>query len=432
MAFDTTNQIHDLGADCASNVLPQATGRLSMTQNLDADLGEELAGYSSYTSTPEKALTLFERARESGCPMARSEEMGGFYLALDYDDVKKLHSDWETYSYTPTVVLPVVDRPGFPPLEYDPPQHTAWREIVSQAFNADTPPLVEDGVREDISRLIDEFAGKGSCDLVHDFCEEVPLFALCRVIGFDRDKRATVREMTLRVVADFEDPEKGPKAFMDFAMFGAGEVMARAENPKDDFLTELSRAELNGKPLGPLEIGQIMNSFLIAGHGTSVAAMASLLHEVLSRPDLVQRLKDHPELIPSAVEETLRLRTPFFGLYKRATRDVELGGVTIPQDSYIQACWAAANRDPKVYDNPDQFDVDRKFGRKNRHLTFGFGVHACPGAPTARMELRVALEELLKRLPDITLDNPDNVTYEFRGTETAAIPTLPATFTPKP
>ncbi|MBN9633994.1 MAG: cytochrome P450, partial [Actinobacteria bacterium] len=253
-----------------------------------------------------------------------------------------------------------------------------------------------------------------------------------RVIGFDPEKRSTVREMTLRVVADFEDPEKGPQAFMDFAMFGAGEVMARAENPKDDFLTELSRAELNGKPLGPLEIGQIMNSFLIAGHGTSVAAMASLLHEVLSRPELTQRLKDNPELIPSAVEETLRLHTPFFGLYKRATRDVELGGVTIPQDSYIQACWAAANRDPKVYDNPDQFDVDRKFGRKNRHLTFGFGVHACPGAPTARMELRVALEELLKRLPDITLDNPGAVTYEFRGTETAAIPTLPATFTPQP
>ncbi|WP_244275111.1 cytochrome P450 [Mycobacterium europaeum] len=403
-----------------------------MSETIAQDLQAELSGYSSYASTPDRALALFKRAREAGCPVAHSNEMGGFYLALDYDDVKKLHSDWETFSYTPTVVLPVVDRPGFPPLEFDPPEHTAWREIVSQAFNADTPALVEDGVREDINRLIDSFAAKGSCDLVKDFCEEFPLFALCRVIGFDPEKRSTVREMTLRVVADFEDPEKGPKAFMDFAMFGAAEVMARAENPRDDFLTELSRAQLDGKPLGPLEIGQIMNSFLIAGHGTSVAAMASLLYEVLTRPDVVDRIKADPDLIPGAVEETLRLHTPFFGLYKRATRDVELGGVNIPKDSYIQACWAAANRDPKVYEDPDEFDIDRKFGRKNRHLTFGFGIHSCPGAPTARMELRIALEEILRRLPDISLVDPGAVTYDFRGTETAAITTLPATFTPRP
>lgn len=402
-----------------------------MSQEVDEELKAELAGYSSYTSTPEEALALFERARAAGCRVAHSDEMGGYYLALDYDDVKKLHSDWETFSYTPTVVLPVVDRPGFPPLEFDPPEHTAWREIVSRAFNADTPARVEMGVREDINRLIDIFATKGSCDLVADFAEEVPLFALCRVIGFDPDKRHKVRELTLQIIADFEDPEKGPKAFMDFAMFGAGEVMARAESPKDDFLTELAHAELDGKPLGPLEIGQIMNSFLIAGHGTSVAAMSSLLYEVLSRPEVLAQIKEKPDLIASAVEETLRLHTPFFALYKRATRDVELGGVDIPKDSYIQACWAAANRDPDVYDEPAEFHLNRKFGRKNRHLTFGFGLHSCPGAPTARMELRVALEELLRRLPDIRLVDQSAVTYEFRGTETAAIPSLPATFSPQ-
>lgn len=402
-----------------------------MAHELDSELQSELDGYSSYTSTPDKALALFERARAAGCPVPHSDEMGGFYLALDYDDVKAVHSDWETWSHSPTCVLPVADRPGFPPLEFDPPEHTAWREIVSQAFNADTPTHVEDGVREDINALIDTFAKKGHCDLVKDFSEEVPLFALCRVIGFDLDKRRTVRELTLRVVADMEDPEKGPIAFMDFAMFGAGEVMKRAENPKDDFLTQLAHAKLNGNPLGPLEIGMIMNSFLVAGHGTSVAAMASLLYEVLRKPEVVTRLKENPELIPSAVEETLRLHPPFFGLYKRATHDVELGGTKIPANSYIQACWAAANRDPKVYEHPDEFDLDRKFGRKNRHLTFGFGIHACPGAPTARMELRVALEEILRRLPDIHLDDAQSVHYNFGGTETAAIPTLPATFTPE-
>ncbi len=403
-----------------------------MSEQPDNELLAELSGYSSYTSTPDKALALFERARAAGCPVAHSNEMGGFYLALDYDDVKALHSDWETFSCSPTVVLPVVDRPGFPPLEFDPPEHTAWREIVSQAFNADTPAKVEDGVREDINRLIDGFADRGSCDLATEFAAEVPLFALCRVIGFDVAKRAEVRRLTLQVLADFEDPEKGPKAFMEFAEFGAGEVLARAQDPRDDFLTQLGHARLDGKPLGPLEIGQIMNSFLVAGHGTSVAAMSSLLHEVLSRPDVRARIVADPDLIPSAVEETLRLHTPFFGLYTRATRDVELGGVHIPKDSYLQQCWAAANRDPKVYDDPAEFRLDRKFGRKNRHLTFGFGIHACPGAPVARMELRVALEEILRRLPDIELVDPGAVTYEFHGTETAAIESLPATFSKQP
>jgi len=207
--------------------------------------------------------------------------------------------------------------------------------------------------------------------------------------------------------------------------------LERLQHPRDDFLTKLAHAKLDDKPLGPLEIGQIMNSFLIAGHGTSVAALGSLLYEVLSRPDVRARLVEEPDLIPSAVEETLRLHTPFFGLYIRATKDVELGGVMIPKDSYLQQCWAAANRDPKVYDDPAEFKLDRKFGRKNRHLTFGFGIHACPGAPTARMELRVALQELLRLLPDIELVAPESVQYEFCGTETAAIRSLPAKFSSK-
>ncbi|QHG85537.1 cytochrome P450 (plasmid) [Rhodococcus rhodochrous] len=401
-----------------------------MTVESKDDLTAELENYSSYNTTPDEAMDLFERARAAGCPVAHSKELGGFYLVLDYDDVKKLHADWETFSNSPTVVLPVAERPGFPPIEFDPPENTPWREIINQGFNVDTPAKVEAGVREDINRLIDQFASRGTCDLVTELCEEVPTLALCRVIGFDLNKRDTVRELTARIVQDMQDPEKGAKAFMDFAAFGYQEVRARVEDPRDDFLTALSHARLNGEPLDALQIGQIMNSFLIAGHGTSVAAMASLFYEVLTRPEVRRRLADDAELIPSAVEENLRLHPPFFGLYRRATRDVELGGVTVPEGSYLQACWAGANRDPKVYDNPNEFDLDRKFGRKNRHLTFGFGIHACPGAPTARMELRLALEEVLRRLPDIRLSDPDAVEYQFLGTETSAIVTLPAEFTP--
>lgn len=395
----------------------------------DDKLESALAEYSSYKSTPAEALELFERARAAGCPVAHSNQLGGYHMVLDYEDAKNVHADWKTYASSPTVVLPVAPRPQFPPLEYDPPAHTPWRELVTQAFNADTPARIEEGVRADVNRLIDGFVDRGSCDLVEDFAEEVPLFALCRILGLDEHKRAEARRLTLQVLADAEDPEKGAKAFQEFAEFGIAEVMSRLENPRDDFLTQIAHAELDGRPLTPMEIGQLMNSLILAGHGTSVAGMTSVMHEVLSRPEVRRRILADPALIPSAVEETLRLRTPFFGLYRRVTQDAEIRGVTIPKDSYLFACWAAANRDPKVYENPSEFQLDRKFGRKNRHLTFGFGLHTCPGAPVARMEMRVALEELLRRLPDIQLVDDGPAEYVFGGTETAAIISLPATFT---
>jgi cytochrome P450 len=290
---------------------------------------------------------------------------------------------------------------------------------------------VEEAVRQDVSNLIAKFESDGSCDLVRDFAEEIPLLALCHIIGFDEDKRSEVRRLTLQTLTDFEEPEKAAAAFMEFSRFGVEAVMQRREDPRDDFLTELSIAEIDGRRLTEIEIGQLMNSFLVAGHGTTVAALSSLLYEVLLRKPVRQQLIENPELVPAAVEETLRLHTPFFGLYRRATRPTEVAGVKIPEDGYLLACWAAANRDPAVYDDPKSFKLDRKFTRRNRHLTFGFGLHTCPGAPVARMEMRVAAEELLRRLPDIELTDPDSIKFEFGGTETAAIPALLARFDPR-
>lgn len=386
-----------------------------------------LAHYSCYRSTPDDAIELFEEARQL-CPVSHSDQLGGYHIALNYNDVKTVHSKPETFSSSPTVVLPVAPRPGFPPLEYDVPEHTAWREIVTRAFNADTPARIEPLVRQDISRLIDGFASRGSCDLVADFAEEVPLFAMCHALGFDQEKRGEVRDLTRQLLADFEDPEKGAAAFANFAQFGVAEVARRREEPRGDFLSDLAQAEFDGRPITDDEIGLLMNSFLVAGHGTSVSGLSSLLLEVLSDQAVRDAVRADLSLVPTAIEETLRLHPPFFGLYRRTTEDTTLAGVDLPKDGYLFACWAAANRDPDVYDEPHTFRLDRKFSRRNRHLTFGFGLHACPGAPVARMELRIALEELLTRLPDIELEDPASLRHEFRGTETIVVPSLPARF----
>jgi cytochrome P450 len=395
------------------------------TQAPAADLERRLSQFTTYETTPDQAFALFEEARDAGHAVFHSDKLGGYYVFLDYADVKAAHGDWETYNSGPLVLRPLVERPRFPPIEYDPPEHTKWRQLFAQALNTDTPKLHEDAVREDVIRLIGELAEGESFDLQEDFAEQIPLLALCHVLGFDKDKRAEVRRHTVEMHASAGDPEKGVAAFMAFAEFGAREVYARLRDPREDFLTQLAQAEVDGRPLTGPELGATMNSFLNAGHGTTVSGFTSLLYEVLRAPEIKQRLIDDPSLIPAAVEESMRLHTPFFGLYRMTTKDVTVGGVEIPEGSSVLMMWAAANRDPKVFPNPNEFDLDREVGR-NRLMTFGFGIHACMGQPMARMEMNVALGELLARLPDVELVDPDSVRHEFAGSETALIKSLPA------
>lgn len=388
------------------------------------DLEERLREFSTYETTPDEALKLFAEAREAGCPVARSDKLDGFHMFLDYDDVRTAHADHETFASSPQVLRPLAERPQFPPIEYDPPEQTMWRELFAKALNVNTPKLHEDKVREDVVALIDRLGSKGTFDLVDDFAEEIALYTLCHVLGFDRDKRGEVRRLTLEMHQTAGDPVEGAKAFMAFAEFGIGEVMARKEDPRDDYLTYLSTAEIDGRPLTPPELGATMNSLLNAGHGTTVSGLTSLLYEVLTRPELKQRLIDEPDMIPKAVEESMRLHTPFFGLYRRATRDVTVNDVEIAEGESILMMWAAANRDPKVFENPDEFVLERE--SRKRLLTFGFGIHACMGQPIARMEMHVALGELLARAPGIELVDPETVKHQFGGSETAAIRSLPA------
>lgn len=395
------------------------------TQVETGSLAERLSQFSTYETTPDEAFALFEQAREAGHSVFWSDKHDGYYVFLDYADVKAAHGDWETYNSSPSVLRPLAERPAFPPIEYDPPQHTPWRQMFAEVLNPDTPKLHEEAVREDVVRLIGELAARDTFDLQADFAEEIPLLALCHVLGFDKDKRADVRRHTVEMHASAGDPEKGAAAFMAFAEFGAKEVYARLEDPRDDFLTVLSQVEIDGRKLTPPELGATMNSFLNAGHGTTVSGMTSLLYEVLSRPELKQRLMNDPSLIPAAIEESMRLHTPFFGLYRTTSKPVTVGGVDIPQGSAVLMMWAAANRDPKVFPNPNEFDLDREVGR-NRLMTFGFGIHACMGQPMARMEMKVALEELLSRLPELELVDAAAVRHQFAGSETALIKSLPA------
>jgi cytochrome P450 len=151
-----------------------------------------------------------------------------------------------------------------------------------------------------------------------------------------------------------------------------------------------------------------------------------LIYEVFSQPGVRDAIKTDPSKMSNAIEETLRLRPPFYGFFRRATKPMSVSGVEIPAASDVYVGWAAANRDPKMFDAPGEFRLDRAI---NRHLSFGAGIHTCPGAALARMEMRVLLEELLRRMPDLRVE-VDSPVYQFGGGDYSFMATLPVAFTP--
>lgn len=394
------------------------------------DLVERLAHFDPNAQSLDETLALFEEARADH-PVSYSDRLGGFYTLLRYDDVKEAHRDWETFSTEPMVSRPVTERPKAPPLEYDPPVHGPWRNLIQEGINPKTPSRIEDALRKDVVALIDGFASSGTCDLIEDLAAKVPVLAACHVLGVEPEKGPEFQKLTTDVVATLGDPSKSPESWMALAQWAITEVVSRRANPRDDYLTALASAQIEGQPLTDMEISMTVFTVLSAGHDTTVNSLGSLLFEVWSRPAVRQQLVERQELISAAINESLRLHPPFIGFFRRTTRDTEIGGVEIPEGASVFLCWASANRDPDVFDDPLEFRLDRPRGAK-QHLTFGYGIHACPGQPAARMELRITVEELLRRLPDLELSDPGSVRYEWMGGDNFAIKSLPARFTPAP
>lgn len=388
---------------------------------------EELRHLSCYTTPPERTLELFEAARKGGCPVAHSEEHEGFHLLLAYEDVKAGMANHELFSSEPQVLRPMLPRKPIPALEMDPPRHQHWRALFNQAVTARTAAMMEPQVRADINRHIDEFIGNGKAELVAELCEPVPAEAICHLVGVDEDLVPVVREKAIAMFAAMGEPEEFGRLQAEFGEVTVGEIHKRKTEPRDDFLTYLASVEVEGRELDDDDYVVLLAAFLGAGHHSTTSAMASLIYEVFSDEERKAKLIANPEAIPDAVEEALRLHPPFYGFFRRATEDTEVEGVEIPEGCDVYMGWAAANRDPDQFPAPDEFKLDR--GR-NRHLSFGFGVHTCPGAPLARMELRVAIEELLRRVPDLKIEI-DEPKYEFGGGDYAFLVELPVSFAPQ-
>jgi cytochrome P450 len=331
-----------------------------MEQDAERDseaLERRFASFSTYDAAPKAAFDLIEDAR-GRCPVAQSGRLGGFKLLLDYEDVRRAALDWRGFSSQPSAFRPIVERPALA-IDSDPPTHALRRGIISMVVNEQTPARIEAAVCEDIDALLDSLEAKETCDLVADFAEQVPLRAICHIFGFSVDQGPEIRLLSVQQLASKADPERAAAASRAFRDFAVAAVLERRGGEGDDMLTRIANAELEGRRLDSDQIAGLLIGLLTAGHDTTVSGLTSLLYETLRRPELRDRLAAQPGLIKPAVEEALRLNPPVFGLYRRATRDTQVARVEIREDESVYLCWAAANRDPQVFDDPDAFRLDR-------------------------------------------------------------------------
>ena len=372
----------------------------------------------------DEAYGAYDALRES-CPVAHSDAMGGYYLLLRHGDVRRAALDWKTFSSAKGVGLPQDrTRPPLPAIEYDPPQHGAWRKLYTDAVSPSALQAMEPLVERIADDVIDAFAKRGRCDLVREFAEPLPALGICSAVGLTGKKPEQIRELALALTETVADPPAQQQAIGRLGEFILGEIHSRRQTPRDDYLTTIALAEVEGRRMNDYEMTTSMIGFLVAGHETTSSALSGLLFYALTCPELRQRLVEDDKAMGAAVEEAIA--SPFHGFSRTTTQEAEVGGVLIPQDQVVRLCWAAANRDPSVFPHAGQFDIDRK---SNPHLGFGAGRHACAGAPFARLEMRIAFRRLLARLPDIEVTQP-HLDWHFVGGMVTIPKGLAATFTP--
>lgn len=348
-----------------------------------------------------RAVDTYRRLRDEH-PVYRHPTRG-FYALSRFEDVRAAANDPTTFSSENTSIaqglLPTIQ-------SLDPPRHDVLRRLVTLAFTPRRVAAMEPAVRQIARELVERFAGKGHCDLKRALAAELPSRVIGEMIGLPPERREDFLEWTEAMV---ETPAEGSVAERNrnpaASIYGAfAELLEqrRAER-RDDLMSALLDAEVDGERLSQQDLLGFCFVLVVAGNDTTTNLIANGAVLLAHHPEVRARLVREPALLPGAIEEMLRLESPAQALPRLATRELTLHGVRIPRGAEVLLVWAAANRDEREFPDPDHFDIGRPI---RRHLAFGQGIHFCLGANLARLEARVAFEELLARVPEYALDGP--------------------------
>lgn len=291
----------------------------------------------------------------------------------------------------------------------DPPVHTRHRKLISKALSPRSVRALEPQIREVCHALVDSFVGNPQVDLLNEFAIPLPVTVIADILGVDRADMWTFKhwgDLMISGNIDVLSHEKRrdvARAVVDLHNYFVPRIEQRRITPTDDLLSEMVNAQIDGEPaLTTEELLPIIDQILLAGHETTTNLIGNGMLVLLNDPALMTRLKQQPEDIPAMVEEVLRWDAPIQCTYRRATAEGSINGVPIAKGSMVIPAWAGANWDPKAFENPEIFDIDRPTGKT--HMGFGYGPHFCAGAELARLEARIAFETLLERLTDFSLD----------------------------
>ncbi len=339
----------------------------------------------------------------SASPVLRVPPPFDAWIIFDYQGVKRVLNDHEAFSSA-------VPAPPNWFIFSDPPQHTKLRVLVSRAF---TPRVVENLEARTLAiarALLDARLRAGEMDMAKDYAVPLAMTVIAELIGIPAEDGERFRGWSDTILTLTYTRSGGPdaeKAAADFRAVSeemrdylAGMIADRRANPREDLITRLVLAEVDGERLSHDEILGFMQLLIVAGQETTANLVDNAILCFIEYPLQLQRLRDFPVLLPSAIEEVLRFRSPVQWMMRAPKRDVTLGGQTIPAASLVLPMIGAANRDPNMFDDPDRFDVTRN---PNPHIAFGHGIHSCIGAALSRMEARIALTEFLERTESFAL-----------------------------
>ena len=358
----------------------------------------------------ENPFPIWDELRAAS-PVVHTDRFLGCYMPTTYQAVREIANDTEHFSSRRVIVRDI--RPEItataPPITSDPPEHKPAKQLLLPPFTPDAMKKLEPRVRAICNELIDEFINDGKCDAAARYTRHIPVRAIAHMLGIaEKDGDLFIKWIHGILELGIKDDAALMSAVREMTEYFAAHLEQRKQNPTDDLISTLMKArDKDGEPLSDSHVLGSLRLLLIAGIDTTWSAIGSSLWHLAKTPADRERLVAEPELMPSAVEELLRAYSPVT-MAREVIKETVISGCPIKPGNMVLLSFPAANRDPAMFPDADKVVLDRK---ENRHAAFGLGIHRCVGSNLARMEMMVAIEEWLKRIPDFRLDPAGQVTW---------------------
>jgi len=359
----------------------------------------------------ENPFPIWDELRAAS-PVVHTDRFLGCYLPTTYEAVREISHDTEHFSSRRVIVRdvrPEVARNAAPPITSDPPAHKPAKQLLLPPFTPDAIKKLEPRVRAICNELIDEFITEDKCDAAARYTKYIPVRTIAHMLGIpEKDSDLFIKWIHMILELSIKNEGMLVQAVQEMTGYFADHIEERKRRPTDDLISTLMNArDKNGEPLEDSHVLGSLRLILIAGIDTTWSAIGASLWHLAKTPDDRARLVAEPALMPTAVEELLRAYSPVT-MAREVMKETVISGCPVKPGNMVLLSFHAANRDPAVFPDADKVVLDRK---ENRHAAFGLGIHRCVGSNLARMEMTVAIEEWLKRIPDFRLDPAGEVKW---------------------